>query len=261
MMSWISCFSLGGLFAAWSMGFSLADGGPESFQWWLDMVLHLDDKLKELVKDYGVWTHLILFAVVFCETGLVVTPFLPGDSLLFAAGAFAAAGSLKMEWLIPLLIAAAILGDSLNYWLGHWIGERAFSGAVPFLKKEHLDKTHSYFEKFGGKTIIIARFVPLVRTFAPFVAGVGSMNFRHFFFYNIVGGIAWVLIFLFLGYWFGNIPFVQKNFELVMVAIVVLSIAPAIWEWFSHRQHKKQTASESVETPGLVTAETQNPSK
>ena len=248
MMTWIFAISFG-LFEAWSSVLSLADaaGGPDTFKWWLDLLLHLDDKLKELVKDYGVWTHLILFAVIFCETGLVVTPFLPGDSLLFAAGAFAAAGALRMDWLIPLLIVAAILGDALNYWLGHWIGERAFSGAVPFLKKEHLQKTHAYFEKYGGKTIIIARFVPLVRTFAPFVAGVGAMNFRQFFLYNIVGGIAWVLIFLFLGYWFGNIPFVQKNFALVMVAIVALSLAPPLWEWWCHRTRQKKIDEQPVE--------------
>ena len=244
MISGTAGIFIGTMLGMWTSSFSLADAavGPESIQWWLDMVLHLDDKLKELVKNYGVWTHLILFAVIFCETGLVVTPFLPGDSLLFAAGAFAAAGSLRMDWLIPLLIVAAILGDMVNYWMGYWIGERAFGGAIPFLKKEHLEKTRAYFAKYGGKTIIIARFVPLVRTFAPFVAGIGSMNFRHFFLYNVTGGIAWVLIFLFLGYWFGSNPFVQKNFELVMVAIVVLSLAPPVWEWWSHRRSLKKVA-------------------
>ena len=222
--------------------FAAADGAGEGLKWWIDFLLHLDDKLKELVKEYGVWTHLILFAVIFCETGLVVLPFLPGDSLLFAAGAFAAAGALRMEWLIPLLIVAAILGDTVNYWLGHWIGARAFSGAIPFLQQRHLEQTRAYFQKYGGKTIIIARFVPLIRTFAPFVAGVGAMNYRQFFIYNIVGGIVWVLIFLLLGYWFGNIPFVKKNFELVMVAIVVLSVAPPVWEWWCHRARQKKVA-------------------
>jgi membrane-associated protein len=146
-----------------------------------------------------------------------------------------------MDLLVPLLIVAAILGDTVNYWLGHWIGARAFSGAVPFLKKSHLEKTQAYFAKYGGKTIIIARFVPIVRTFAPFVAGIGAMNYRQFFLYNVVGGIVWVLIFLFLGYWFGNIPFVQKNFELVMVAIVVLSLAPPLWEWWQHRAAQKKS--------------------
>ena len=222
------------------LGAADAVGGPETFQWWIDLLFHLDDKLKELVKDYGVWTHLILFAVIFCETGLVVTPFLPGDSLLFAAGAFAADRSLRIEWLVPLLIVAAILGDTVNYWLGHWIGEHAFSGKIPFLKKAHLDKTHAYFEKYGGKTIIIARFVPIVRTFAPFVAGIGAMNYRKFFAFNIAGGVAWVLIFVFLGYGFGKMEFVQKNFELVMVAIVALSLAPPAWEWWCHRARQKK---------------------
>lgn len=236
----------GGIWELISSGvlFGDAAGGPDTIKWWIDLVFHLDDQLKELIKDFGVWTHLILFAVIFCETGLVVTPFLPGDSLLFAAGAFAAAGSLHIEWLVPLLIAAAILGDTVNYWAGHWIGEHAFSGAVPFLKKAHLDKTHAYFEKYGGKTIIIARFVPIVRTFAPFVAGIGSMNYRHFITYNIVGGVVWVLIFLFLGYGFGNIPFVQNNFELVMVAIVALSLVPPLWEWWGHRAEKKRLAKQ-----------------
>lgn len=235
--------AMSGLLDSCSLFTILADagGGPETLKWWLDLLLHLDDKLKELVKDYGVWTHLILFAVIFCETGLVVTPFLPGDSLLFAAGAFAADGTLRIEWLIPLLIVAAVLGDTLNYWLGAWMGQHAFNRKIPFLTQANLDKTHAYFEKYGGKTIIIARFVPLVRTFAPFVAGIGSMNYRRFFAYNVIGGIIWVLIFLGLGYKFGQIPFVQKNFELVMVAIVVLSIVPVIWEWWSHKSSQKKT--------------------
>ena len=145
------------------------------------------------------------------------------------------------QLLIPLLIVAAILGDTVNYWIGHWIGEHAFSGKIPFLKKAHLDKTHAYFEKYGGKTIILARFVPIVRTFAPFVAGIGSMNYRNFFIYNIVGGIVWVLIFVGLGYGFGTMEIVQKNFELVMIAIVAISIAPMAWEWWSHRAQKTTT--------------------
>jgi membrane-associated protein len=244
MTSWISGISIAGLLITWSTGFAVAEAvpGPESFQWWLDMVLHLDDKMKELIKDYGMWTHLILFAVIFCETGLVVTPFLPGDSLLFAAGAFAADKTLRIEWLIPLLIIAAILGDTVNYWLGHWLGEHLFNRRIPFLTKANLDKTHAYFEKYGGKTIIIARFVPIVRTFAPFVAGIGSMNYRRFFVYNVIGGIVWVLIFLGLGYQFGTIPFVQKNFELVMIAIVALSLAPPAVEWWMHRARQKKVA-------------------
>lgn len=251
----VFCFS--GLFEVIAANFAMAAevaekaAGPDSLKWWIDLLLHLDDKLKELISDYKEWTHLILFAVIFCETGLVVTPFLPGDSLLFAAGAFAAAGSLKMEWLIPLLIIAAILGDTVNYWIGHLIGERAFSGAVPFLKKSHLDKTHAFYEKYGAKTIIVGRFVPIVRTFAPFVAGVGAMNYRKFVIYNIVGGIVWVLIFLLMGYGFGQIEFVKDNFELVMVAIVVLSVAPIGWEWWTHRKKRVEVPAEvtSVEGP------------
>ena len=219
-------------------GFSLL----ELLRWGFDLLLHLDDELKKIVAQYGVWAHLILFGVIFCETGLVVTPFLPGDSLLFAAGAFAADGSLRIEWLLPLLIVAAITGDTVNYWMGHWFGEHAFSGKIPFLKKDHLEKTHRFFEKYGGKTIILARFVPIIRTFAPFVAGMGSMNYRLFLVYNVVGGIAWVLIFVPLGYWFGTWPIVQKNFELVMVAIVGLSLLPPAWElahhWWTHRTQK-----------------------
>ncbi len=246
MSNMLELISISGICETALSNLSLADanGITESLRWWLDFLLHLDDKLRDLVKTYGVWTHLILFLVIFCETGLVVTAILPGDSLLFAAGAFAASGALRIEWLIPLLIVAAIVGDTVNYWLGHWIGERAFSGAIPFLKKSHLDKTHAYFEKYGGKTIVIARFVPIVRTFAPFVAGIGAMNYRQFFLYNVFGGIVWVLIFLGLGYSFGNIPFVKKNFELVMVAIVVLSLAPPVWEWWQHRRRMKVTVPE-----------------
>lgn len=212
-------------------GFSLF----ELMRWGFDLLLHLDDELKKIVNQYGVWAHLILFGVIFCETGLVVTPFLPGDSLLFAAGAFAADRSLRIEWLIPLLIVAAIIGDTVNYWMGHWFGEHAFNGKIPFLKRAHLDRTHKFFEKYGGKTIILARFVPIIRTFAPFIAGMGSMNFRLFLVYNVVGGAAWVLIFTLLGYWFGKLEFVEKNFELVMVAIVGISLLPPIWEYFQHR--------------------------
>ncbi len=238
-----TCGLMEALSSCW-MGADVADG-PETLKWWFDMLFHLDDKLKELVKDYGIWTHLILFAVIFCETGLVVTPFLPGDSLLFAAGAFAADGSLKIEWLIPLLIVAAILGDTVNYWAGKWIGVRAFSGSVPFLKKAHLDKTHAFFEKYGSKTIILARFVPIVRTFAPFVAGIGAMNYRQFFLYNIVGAVVWVLLILLPGYWFGQLPFVQKNFEYVVLAIIGISILPMAFEflhWWRHRKHETPVA-------------------
>lgn len=239
MSTFLELICLTSVFDLFSSSFLVADAGPESLKWWIDLLLHLDDKLKELIKDYGVWTHLILFAVIFCETGLVITPFLPGDSLLFAAGAFAADGSLRIEWLIPLLIVAAILGDTANYGIGYWFGEHAFSGKIPFLKKAHLDKTHAYFEKYGGKTIIIARFVPIVRTFAPFVAGVGSMSYWRFLAYNVIGGIVWVLPLLYAGYWFGGFDFVKKNFEIVVLAIIGISILPIFFEWWAHRSKKK----------------------
>ncbi|MCX7392718.1 MAG: DedA family protein [Planctomycetales bacterium] len=213
-------------------GISLA----ELFWWSFDLLFHLDDELKKIVADYGVSSHWILFAVVFCETGLIVTPFLPGDSLLFAAGAFAGAGSLRLDWLLPMLIVAAIVGDTVNYLVGRWIGTRAFNGSVPFMRQEHLEKTQRFFDCYGGKTIILARFVPIVRTFAPFVAGIGGMNYRRFAIYNVVGGIGWVLIFTMLGYYFGTLSVVEKNFELVMVAIVGVSLLPPIWEWIQHRR-------------------------
>lgn len=215
---------------------------------WLKWFLELDDKLKELIGQYGLWTHVILFVIVFCETGLVVTPFLPGDSLLFAAGALAADRSLRIEWLLPLLIVAAILGDTVNYGIGYWIGEHAFSGKIPFLKKSHLDKTHAYFEKYGGKTIIIARFVPIVRTFAPFVAGVGSMSYRYFLTYNVIGGIVWVVPILYAGYFFGGFEIVQKNFELVVLGIIAVSLLPIVFEWWSHRPPKPPKPSPAIDS-------------
>jgi membrane-associated protein len=192
----------------------------------VDLFLHLDQHLNRIVTDYGVWTHLILFAIVFAETGLVVTPFLPGDSLLFAAGALAAIGSLDLWLLVVLLIGAAILGDSVNYWVGAWIGPRAFSGNVRFLRKDYLERTHAFYEKHGGKTIILARFVPIIRTFAPFVAGVGAMSYPKFITYNIVGAVLWVGLFVPLGYFFGNMPTVKENFSLVILAIIALSVMP-----------------------------------
>lgn len=234
-----------------NQGFNLV----ELLRWGFDLLLHLDDELKKIIAQYGVWAHLILFGVIFCETGLVVTPFLPGDSLLFAAGAFAADRSLRLEWLLPLLIIAAIVGDTVNYWMGHWFGDHAFNGKIPFLKRAHLDKTHQFFEKYGGKTIILARFVPIIRTFAPFVAGMGSMNYRQFLLYNFSGGIAWVLIFVLLGYWFGRWPFVQENFELVMVAIVGLSLLPPAWEFLMHwlnQRKKRQAVADEPSQPAQV---------
>ncbi len=221
----------------------------ELFWWSFDLLFKLDDELKKVVATYGVWTHWILFAVIFCETGLVVTPFLPGDSLLFAAGAFAADGTLKLEWLLPMLCLAAILGDAVNYALGRWIGKRAFSGAVPFLKKWHFDYTQSYFDKYGNRTIIVARFVPIVRTFAPFMAGIGAMDYRRFALYNVTGGVIWVLLFTLMGYGFGRFEFVQKNFELVMVVIVLLSLVPPLWEVWQHRKSKQKSLSQSSVAP------------
>ena len=206
----------------------------------IDLVLHLDEYLQEIIVNYGAWTYGILFVVIFVETGLVVMPFLPGDSLLFAAGTFAALGSFNVWGLIGLLIVAAVLGDAVNYSIGHYLGDRAYN--IKWIKKEYLDKTHAFFEKHGGKAIFLARFVPIVRTFAPFVAGIGRMSYAYFATYNIVGGISWVVIFTLLGYFFGNIPFVKKNFELVIIVIILVSVLPMGFEWWKHRQEAKKQA-------------------
>ncbi len=209
----------------------------------IDIFLHLDRHLNEIIAAYGVWTYAILFLIIFAETGLVVTPFLPGDSLLFAAGALAATGPLDPWLLCLLLIAAAIIGDSTNYAIGNYIGPRAFQQPHSrILKKEYLDRTHRFYERYGGRTIIIARFVPIVRTFAPFVAGVGTMSYSRFMSFNVVGGILWVAIFIWGGYLFGNIPVVQRNFGLVVVVIIVLSVVPIAIEWLKHLREKKQNA-------------------
>jgi membrane-associated protein len=204
----------------------------------IDLFLHLDQHLNRVIADYGVWTHLILFLIIFAETGLVVTPFLPGDSLLFAAGTFAALGSLDLWLLVVLLIAAAILGDTVNYWVGAWVGPRAFSGNVKFLRKDYLDRTHAFYEKHGGKTVILARFVPIIRTFAPFVAGVGAMSYPKFIMYNVVGAMLWVGLFVPAGYFFGNIPTVRKNFTLVILAIIALSVVPFALEAIRARRSR-----------------------
>ncbi len=204
----------------------------------IDIFLHLDEYLSTIIQQYGTLTYLLLFAVIFMETGLVVTPFLPGDSLLFAAGTFAspALGSPLNIWgLWGLLCAAAVLGDTVNYWIGHFIGPRAFSGEIRFLKKEYMDRTHAFYERHGGKTIVLARFVPIVRTFAPFVAGIGAMDYKHFITYNLFGGVLWVTLFTFGGYFFGNLPFVKENFSLVVIAIIVISVLPAVYEVVKER--------------------------
>jgi membrane-associated protein len=218
----------------------------------VDLFLHLDRHLGEIIQQYGGWTYAILTLVVFCETGLVVTPFLPGDSLLFAAGAFAAlpGSGLRIEVLFLLLSAAAILGDTVNYWIGHRIGPAAFEGRIRFLKKSHLDRTHEFYEKYGGKTIIIARFVPIVRTFAPFVAGVGSMSYGRFFTYNVAGGLMWVTLCLFAGYFFGNLPLVRANFSLVIIAIVAISVLPAVIEIVRHRLAARRAPGGAPAVPG-----------
>jgi len=203
----------------------------------VDFFLHLDEHLTALVTQYGVWTYAILFAIIFAETGLVVTPFLPGDSLLFAAGAIAAGGALDPFLLFGLLSVAAILGDSVNYAIGKSIGPRAFSSNSRFFKREHLERTHRFYEKHGGKTIVLARFLPIVRTFAPFVAGIGTMNYSKFVFYNVAGALLWNGLFIFAGYLFGNLPFVKKNFELVILAVIFLSVLPIVFEaWKARRE-------------------------
>jgi len=202
----------------------------------LDFILHIDVHLAQLVANYGPWVYLILFLIVFCETGLVVTPFLPGDSLLFVAGALAAMGEMNVHLLVALLIVAAILGDGCNYTIGRRIGLRLFTRFPRLLKQEYLDKTHAFYEKHGGKTIIFARFVPIVRTFAPFVAGVGRMEYRQFLSYNVIGGVVWVLSFSYAGYFFGNLPFVRKNLEFLIFGIIIVSMLPGIIEVIRHKR-------------------------
>ena len=205
-----------------------------------DVMTHLDQHLAAWAASMGGWLYLVLFLIIFCETGLVVTPFLPGDSLLFAIGALTAieGSPLQIGVVMPLLIVAAVLGDAVNYSIGRSIGPRVFVREDSLLlNKKHLLRTQAFYEKYGGKTIIIARFVPIVRTFAPFVAGVGQMLYRRFFVYNVVGAIAWVVLFIPAGYWFGNLPFVQKQFHYVILAIIVLSVLPAVFEiWRERRQ-------------------------
>jgi membrane-associated protein len=201
------------------------------FKQLLDILLHLDKYLIQLSQDYGAWIYAILFLIIFCETGLVVTPFLPGDSLLFAVGALASTGAIDVWLITALLCAGAIMGDTVNYFIGHKFGDYFVAHQSKLVKKEYLDKTHDFYERYGGRTIIIARFVPIVRTFAPFVAGMGSMTYAKFIAYNIVGGLVWIFSLIFLGFFFGELPIVKKNFSLVVFGIIGISILPIIWEF------------------------------
>lgn len=209
----------------------------EFFSFIIDFILHIDQHLTELAAQYGVWIYGILFLIIFCETGLVVMPLLPGDSLLFAAGSIAAIGKMNIHLMVVLLIIAAILGDAVNFMVGKYFGEKLFSNPnSKIFKQSHLQKTQQFYAKHGGKTIIMARFIPIVRTFAPFVAGMGHMSYHHFLAYNVIGGVLWVTIFSYLGYFFGNMDIVKDNLSLVLVAIIVLSILPAIIEIIRHKR-------------------------
>ncbi len=203
----------------------------------MDVVLHLDQHLQALVASHGAWIYLILFLIVFCETGLVVTPFLPGDSLLFVAGTVAAAGGMDIHLLVLLLVIAAVLGDAVNYGVGHYIGPRIFSHSESrWLNPKHLQRAHDFYEKYGGKTIIIARFVPIVRTYAPFVAGAASMTYSRFALYNVSGAVLWVTSLGYAGYFFGNLPVIKNNLTLVIIGIIILSILPGVIEILRHRK-------------------------
>jgi len=211
----------------------------EIIRYFVEFILHLDKHLNVIIQNCGNWSYLLLFAIIFAETGLVVTPFLPGDSLLFAVGTFAGIGALNVMWLFVTLAAAAIIGDSVNYAVGKFFGERLLKKKDSrIFKKEYLDKTHAFYEKYGGKTIIIARFVPIVRTFAPFVAGVGSMSYAKFFAYNVAGGILWVALLVLAGYYFGNMPLIKNNFSIAIFVIIFLSILPGIIEYWRHKKNK-----------------------
>jgi membrane-associated protein len=217
----------------------------EIIKYLIDLFLHLDVHLQQIISQYGTITYIILFIVIFGETGLVITPFLPGDSLLFAAGTFAAKGSFNVHLLFILLAVAAILGDTVNYWIGHYVGPKVFEKEkVRFLKKEYLDRTHKFFEKYGGKTIILARFVPIVRTFAPFVAGIGSMTYPKFITYNIIGGTLWVALFIYGGYFFGNIEIVKNHFSIAIIVIILISLIPGFVEYFKHKIAQKKSLTD-----------------
>jgi membrane-associated protein len=210
----------------------------------IDFILHLDTHLYVIIGKYEIWTYLLLFLIIFCETGLVITPFLPGDSLLFACGSLASIGTFKffkVGWLFIILAVAAVLGDTINYWIGHALGPKFFQRENSrFFKKEYLDRTHAFYERHGGKTIIIARFVPIIRTFAPFVAGIGKMSYGKFISYNVFGGVGWVALFVFGGYFFGNIPLVKRNFSFVIFAIIIISMLPGVVEYLRQRRKNKR---------------------
>lgn len=216
-------------------------------QFLLDLFLHLDTHLNTVITQYGPWTYALLFLVIFVETGLVVVPFLPGDSLIFAAATFASLGSLNVWLLFILLATAAVLGDTVNYWIGHFLGERAYH--VKWIRGEYLERTHAFFQRYGGKTIFLARFVPIVRTFAPFVAGIGRMSYGYFFSYNVFGGLTWVGLFTLAGYLFGNIPFIREHFSLVVIGIVLVSIAPMVIEALRARRKNKPSGPKVVPSP------------
>lgn len=207
----------------------------------IEFILHIDKYLLVILKDFGAWSYLIIFGIIFAETGLVVTPFLPGDSLLFAIGAISVKGGFNIFVAYIVLISAAVIGDAANYYIGHKIGRKAFRGKHIF-KKEHLESTELFYERHGGKTIILARFVPIIRTFAPFVAGIGKMNYPRFLSFNIVGAVGWVTLFLFSGYFFGNLPIIKDNFTFVIIAIIIISVLPGVYQYVKERKLKEKNA-------------------
>jgi membrane-associated protein len=211
---------------------------------YIDFVIHFDRHLGGILQQYGTYTYAILFLIIFCETGLIVTPFLPGDSLLFVVGTFAAREDLDRNTLLMLLPLAAIIGDNVNYWVGHFFGPRmAEKGKSRWIRQEYMDRTGHFYEKYGGKTVFLGKFLPIIRTFAPFVAGIGSMTYPRFLFFNITGAITWVFVFVLGGYFFGNLPFVKKNFTMVILAIIVLSVLPSVVELIRARRQAKRGSS------------------
>jgi membrane-associated protein len=208
----------------------------------IDIILHLDAQLLSLSQQYGLWVYAILFLIIYSETGLVIAPFLPGDSLLFVAGALCGMGALQLEWLVPLLVLAAFGGDNTNYWVGRLVGITLLKRAgARLIRREHIDKTHAFYERHGGKTVILARFLPIIRTFAPFVAGIGMMDYRKFMLFSALGSVAWITSLTVAGYLFGNIPLVKNNLTLIIVGIIVISLLPAISEFIRHRKSDQTT--------------------